>query len=205
MQDGRLCCNYDFRCSSPVGQSHSITAVNDDSRIGAIDDSDGSLIGLSLKRENVSEIGPPQAQIRETNDSDSATDSNVPGGKNLSEFKSDGDENTQNIGINDTMPLFVTSATEVVYTGVSELGTEEHVNETEQKTNTTDIKNNGNQNEGSTENGRPVTDNSHVQKRETIMKQASGLVFLTEEEKNAQVEEWAMPPWWEGDYLQDGY
>ena len=192
MQDGRLCCNYDFRCSAAVVQPLSITNVNDDSRIGALDDSHGSLIGLSLTRENVSEIGPPQAQVRETNDSDSATDSNVPGSKNLSEFKSDGDENTQNIGINDTVPLFVTSAaitTDVVYTGVSE----EHINETEQmgiqKTNTTDIKNNGNQNKGSNENGRPIAENSHVQKRETIMKQTSGFDYLTEEEKNEQVEE----------------
>ncbi|PSN32075.1 Protein kinase C-binding protein NELL1 [Blattella germanica] len=150
-KDGRLCCNYDFRCTAPAGQPISIPALGNNGRIGALDKSHGVVTGLSLTRENVSESSPPQAQVREANDSDS----DVSGGKDLSEFKS---------GNSDAVPLFVSSAavtTEVVHTsedsGVSERGT---VNETDPKTN----------------------NNSHVQKRESIMKQAPEVVYLTEEE-----------------------
>lgn len=83
---------------------------------------------------------------------------------------------------------------DVVYTsqnsspriGISDHGTEKHVNETEetgvQKTNTTNVKNNGNQNNCSNEGGRSAATNTHVQKREAIMKQVSEFIYLTEEE-----------------------
>lgn len=83
--------------------------------------------------------------------------------------------------------------TNVVYTsqnsspriGISDNGTDKHVNETEesgvQKTNTTDVKNNGNQNNYSNEGGRSAATNTNVQKREAIMKQVSES-DLTEEE-----------------------
>lgn len=71
--------------------------------------------------------------------------------------------------------------------GISDHGTEKHFNETEgsglQKTNTTNIKNNGNQNNCSNKGGRSNADNSHVQKREAIMKQVSKFVYLIDEER----------------------
>jgi hypothetical protein len=71
--------------------------------------------------------------------------------------------------------------------GVSDHGTEKHVDETEgsgvQKTNATDVKNNGNRNNCSNEGGRSNAKNSHVQKREAIMKQVSKLIYLTKEER----------------------
>jgi hypothetical protein len=69
--------------------------------------------------------------------------------------------------------------------GVSEHGTDKQVQETEespvQKINTTDVKNNSDQNNRNNEDGRSTADNSHVQKREAIMKEASKFAYLTEE------------------------
>lgn len=121
-----------------------------------------------------------------------------------------GDENTpQHTDKNGTVPLFVNSATalnntvvtisngpttDVVYTsknsspriGVSDRGTEKQVHETEelpvQKINTTEVKNNSDENNSSNEGGRSTADSSHVQKRAAIMKQVSKFVSLTEEE-----------------------
>ncbi|XP_021913977.1 protein kinase C-binding protein NELL1-like isoform X3 [Zootermopsis nevadensis] len=214
--DGRLCCNYDFRCSSPIRQSVSITTVSDDSRVGNTDESHQGFAELSITEENISQIGPPQAQIREAKASgiasDVAADVNTSGSKDLSKFKSDGDrggENTQETDNNGTVPLYVNSSTVLnnsavtinngpttdVYTsqnsssriGVSNHDTKKHFNETEgsgvQKTNTTNIKINGNQNNRSDERGRSNADDSHVQKREVIMKRVSKFVYLTDEEK----------------------
>lgn len=137
---------------------------------------------------------------------------NTTGDKDLFKFKSDGgqgDENTQHTDKNGTVPLFVNSTTalnntvvtisngpttDVVYTsensspriGVSDRGTEKQVHETEesavQKINTTDVKNNSVRNNSNNEDGRSNADNSHVQKREAIMKQVTKFVYFTEEE-----------------------
>ncbi|XP_023727735.1 protein kinase C-binding protein NELL1 isoform X4 [Cryptotermes secundus] len=215
--DGRLCCNYDFRCSAFFGQPLSITTVSDGSRVGNVDESHQSVAGLSHTGGNVSQIGPPQTHIREANVSvvttDGATNINTAGSKDFSKFKSvggQGDENThQYTENNGTLPLFVNSATalnntvvtvsngcttDVVYTSqnsspridISDHGTEKYVNETEksgvQKTNTTNVKNIGNQNNCSNEGGRSADTNTHVQKREAIMKEVSEFIYLTEEE-----------------------
>ncbi|XP_023727733.1 protein kinase C-binding protein NELL1 isoform X2 [Cryptotermes secundus] len=216
-KDGRLCCNYDFRCSAFFGQPLSITTVSDGSRVGNVDESHQSVAGLSHTGGNVSQIGPPQTHIREANVSvvttDGATNINTAGSKDFSKFKSvggQGDENThQYTENNGTLPLFVNSATalnntvvtvsngcttDVVYTSqnsspridISDHGTEKYVNETEksgvQKTNTTNVKNIGNQNNCSNEGGRSADTNTHVQKREAIMKEVSEFIYLTEEE-----------------------
>lgn len=69
---------------------------------------------------------------------------------------------------------------------ISDHGTEKYVNETEesgvQKTNTANVKNIGNQNNCSNEGGRSADTNTHVQKREAIMKEVSEFIYLTEEE-----------------------
>lgn len=69
---------------------------------------------------------------------------------------------------------------------ISDHGTEKYVNETEesgvQKTNTTNVKNIGNQNNFSNEGGRSADTNTHVQKREAIMNEVSEFIYLTEEE-----------------------
>jgi len=121
-----------------------------------------------------------------------------------------GDENNpQHTDKNGTVPLFVSSATalnntvvtisngpttDVVYTsensspriGVSDRGTEKQVHETEesavQKINTTDVTNNSVRNNSNNEDGRSTANNSHVQKREAIMKQVTKFVYFTEEE-----------------------
>lgn len=218
IQDGRLCCNYDFRCSS-LGQPISVTTVSDDSWVGHVDDSYQGTAGLSFTGENISQIRPPQAQIQEANTggitTDGATNVNTPGSKDLSKFKSggQGDENTrQQTDNSGTVPLFINSATalnntvvtinngtttDVVYAsqnssstiGVSDHGTGKHINETEesgvQKTITTNVEDNGNQNNCSNKGGT-TADNSHAQKREAIMKRVSKFVYVTEEEGVAE-------------------
>lgn len=191
--------------------------MSDDSGDGNIDESHQGVTALSITGGNVNQIGPPQTQIQEANDSGVKTSGvtrvNTTGNKDLFKFKSDGgqdDENTpQHTDKNGTVPLFVNSATalnntvvtisnepttDVVYTSknsspridVSDHGTEKQVNETEesavQKINTTDVKNNSVRNNSNNEDGRSTADNSHVQKREAIMKQVTKVVYFTEEE-----------------------
>jgi len=191
--------------------------VSDDSGDGDFDESHQGVTALSITGGNVNQIGPPQAQIQEANDSSvktsGVTNVNTTGNKDLFKFKSDGgqgDENTpQHTDKNGTVPLFVNSATalnntvvtisngpttDVVYTsknsspriGVSDRGTEKQVHETEesavQKINTTDVKNNSVRNNSNNEDGRSTADNSHVQKREAIMKQVTKFVYFTEED-----------------------